>query len=56
MQYRVEILFKKGPSFEINIDAADMTKAREQAIEEARIFGYDATVRKTTVQPAEQVE
>lgn len=50
--YPVEVQFKKGPAFSIEVEASSMLQASEEAVRQARIFGFDDKVKKVVVRPA----
>jgi hypothetical protein len=49
MQYRVEILFKKGPSFEIDVFADTEDEARASGKTAAKQYGFEGQVKRVNV-------
>lgn len=49
MIYKVEINFKKGPSFSTEIDAMSEATAKEAAIRFAKNWGFIYPVKKVVV-------
>jgi hypothetical protein len=53
MKYHVTLIFKRGPSCGLEVDAADEQEAKQAAHREAQQYGFLHPVKKATVRPAE---